>query len=122
MCHLILFLPVVALPVFWLMPLNMALPVYLIVVASAGLLYWLIARSMGRQPETGSESMVGATAEVVSRLSPGNNAQFLVRHGGELWTAVSADAVKPGEMVSVAAVDGIRLVVQKNGGQGQVIT
>ncbi len=114
MCHLILLMPVLALPVFWLMPLNLAIPIYIIIALMSGLFYRLIARSMSKQPETGSEGLIGATAEVVSKLNPGNLAQYLVRSQGELWSASSPDVLGTGEMVSIAAVDGIRLVVRRN--------
>lgn len=114
MCHLILFLPVLALPIFWLMPLNLALPAYMIITSFTALLYWLIVRSMGRQPETGSESLIGALAEVVSQFGPANHAQYLVRSHGELWTAVSPDPITAGETVNVTAVNGIRLVVRRS--------
>ena len=117
MCHLILFMPVLALPIFWLMPLELATPIYIIIALIAALLYWLIAKSMSRQPETGSESLIGATAEVVSQFGPANNAQYLVRSHGELWTANSPDAITTGETVSVTAVNGILLVVRRNGNQ-----
>ncbi len=115
MCHLILLMPVLALPIFWLMPLNLAIPIYMIIGLITGFLYWLIAKSMGRQPETGSESLIGAAGEVVSKLKLGDHAQYLVRSQGELWSANSPDFLQTGEMVSIVAVDGIRLVVRRNG-------
>ena len=115
MCHLILLMPVLALPIFWLMPLNLAITIYIIIALMSGLFYRLIARSMSKRPETGSEGLIGATAEVVSKLNPGNHAKYLVRSQGELWSASSPDVLGTGEMVSIAAVDGIRLVVRRNG-------
>jgi membrane protein implicated in regulation of membrane protease activity len=108
-------MPVLALPVFWLMPLNQAIPIYAIISLTAGSLYWLIAKSMGKQPETGSESLIGAVAEVVSKLNQGDHAKYLVRSQGELWSADSSDALRNGEIVSITAVDGIRLIVHRNG-------
>ena len=115
MCHLILLMPVLALPIFWLLPLDLAIPIYIFLTLISGLFYRLIARSMGKQPETGSESLIGATAQVVSKLKSGDLAKYLVRSQGELWSARSADILSAGETVSIAAVDGIRLVVNKNG-------
>jgi len=115
MCHIILFLPVLALPIFWLVPLEVAVPVYLLITLFAIALYWLVARSMGRRPGAGRESLIGEEAKVVSALSPGDHAQYLVRAQGELWSADSPDVLKIGEMVNVTAVDGIRLLVRRNG-------
>jgi len=108
-------MPVLALPIFWLLPLDLAIPIYIFLTLISGLFYRLIARSMGKQPETGSESLIGATAQVVSKLKSGDLAKYLVRSQGELWSARSADILSAGETVSIAAVDGIRLVVNKNG-------
>jgi membrane protein implicated in regulation of membrane protease activity len=107
-------MPVLALPIFWLMPLNLAIPIYAIITLMSGLLYWLIAKSMSRQPETGSESLIGTAGEVVSKLDQGDHAKYLVRSQGELWSADSPDVIQAGEIVSIAAVDGIRLVVRRN--------
>ena len=115
MCHLILLMPVLALPIFWLMPPNLAIPIYMIIGLITGFLYWLIAKSMGKQPETGRESLVGAAGEVISKLGPVSHAQYLVRAQGELWSASSPDVLRAGEMVSISAMDGIRLVVRRNG-------
>lgn len=68
---------------------------------------------MIKRPETGAESLVGVEAEVVSRLRPVDHAQYLVRSCGELWSADSAEALQPGEVVKVAALDGIKLVVRR---------
>ena len=111
MCHLVLLMPVIALPVFWLMPLNLAAPLYAVIALVSGLLYWLITRSMMKPIATGAESLVGTSAEVVSRLSPNNTTKYMVRAGGELWTARSDNSLQPGERVNIAAVDGIRLVI-----------
>lgn len=113
MCHLLLFMPVIALPIFWLAPLNVAIPIYAVIVLISGLLYWLIVKSMRKTPLVGAESLLGSEAEVVSRLSPGQVAQYLVRSQGELWSARSADVLEPGETVRIAALRGISLVVER---------
>ena len=111
MCHLVLLMPVIALPVFWLMPLNLAVPLYAVIALVSGLLYWLIARSMMKPIVTGAESLVGTSAEVVSRFNPNNTTKYMVKAGSELWTARSDNSLQPGEQVNIVAVDGIRLVV-----------
>lgn len=113
MCHLILLMPVLALPIFWLMPLSFAIPIYMLIVLISGLLYWLIAKAMGKQPETGAESLIGAKAEVVSRLRPGDHAQYLVRSQGELWSGYSTDTLDIGEWVNIVALKGIGVVVER---------
>jgi membrane protein implicated in regulation of membrane protease activity len=107
-------MPVIVLPIFWLMPLNLAVPIYVVIALVSGLLYWLITRSMMKPVATGSEELIGTGAEVVSRLSSNNYTKYLVRAGGELWTARSANSLLPGEQVNIAAMDGIRLVVESS--------
>jgi membrane-bound serine protease (ClpP class) len=114
MCHLILLMPVLTLPIFWLMPLSLAIPIYTIISLITAMFYWLIAKSMRKQPETGSEGLIGATGEVVSKLGPENHAKYLVRSQGELWSANSPDLLRTGETVSISAVEGIRLMVRRN--------
>ena len=52
---------------------------------------------------------------MVSKLDLGDHAQYLVRSQNQLWSANSPDLLQRGETVSIAAVDGIRLVVRRNG-------
>ncbi len=40
MCHLVLLLPVIALPLFWLLPLSVAGPLYGAAAALAGVVYY----------------------------------------------------------------------------------
>lgn len=115
MCHWILLLPLITLPVFWLMPPEWAIPIYLIIALASGFIYWLIVKSMRKRPETGAESLVGAKAEVVSILRPVDHAQYLVRLYGELWSASCSEILKPGETVNVASVEGIKLLVTRTG-------
>lgn len=46
MCHLILLLPLLALPVFWLIPQSAAIPVYIAVLIVSGGAYYLAFRSV----------------------------------------------------------------------------
>lgn len=115
MCHVLLLMPVLGLPILWLMPLSLAVPIYVVLALGSGLLYWLIWKSMSRPLDTGVESLIGTEAEVVSKLSPGHRAQYLVRAGGELWTALCSDVLQSRENVNIEAVDGISLVVQPVG-------
>ncbi len=116
MCHLILLMPVLALPIFWLMPLNLAIPIYVVIGLITSFLYRLIAKSMGSWPAIGAESLVGGEAEVVSKLNAEAHAQYLVRAGGELWSAFSPEPLQPGETVRITTLDGVRLTVERGGG------
>jgi len=112
MCHILLLMPLLGLPVFWLIPLRQALPVYTVIVLICGLLYWLIWKSMRISTKIGPESVIGTEAEVVSKLSSGHLAQYLVRARGELWSARCVDTLQSGERVNVADLNGINLIVK----------
>ena len=108
-------MPIVTLPIFWLMPIGYAVPIYIFIALVSAFLYWLIMRAMRQPVRDGFRSLIGTEVEVVSKLSAGNHAKYLVRSQGELWSANSPDVLQTGETVSVEAVDGIRLVVRRNG-------
>jgi membrane-bound serine protease (ClpP class) len=69
---------------------------------------WLATRSLRRPVVTGTQAMLGATAEVLSGF-PGEGR---VRYGGELWNARSPVALHPGARVRIVAVDGLTLQVE----------
>lgn len=109
MCHLILFMPVLAVPILWLVPLNLSIPIYALIVLVSGLLYRIIVKSIRKKPETGKEGLIGGIAEVVS--SNQQPAGYLVRTQGELWNATSMDTLQTGDTVNVLAIDHLKLLV-----------
>ena len=111
MHHLILMLPLIGVVVFWFMPLSIAAPSYAGIVLVSGLMYWAIIRAIKKTPTTGASGLVGTRARVVSKLSPSDEARYMVEADGELWSAYSPDKLEPGEIVSIRGVDGIRLLV-----------
>jgi membrane protein implicated in regulation of membrane protease activity len=106
-------MPVLGLPLFWLLPINYALPIYAVVVLISALLYWAIRRAMRKPIQDGFQSLIGTQAEVVSRSAPDYPARYLVRSQGELWSAYSADTLQPGEPVNIVALKGIGVVVKR---------
>src|SRR3970040_1861712 len=106
MCHVLLFLPVVALPVFWLLPLSIALPAYALALAIASWVY-VLAISTGRRPAmTGAEGMIGERGQVV-RVE-GRMATLLIH--GEYWSAEAEGApLAAGETALVVGIHGLRL-------------
>lgn len=111
MCHLVLLMPVVGLGVFFVLPLPVALAVYLVIAAVSVLLYKAVVDAMRRRVVTGREGMLGARA-TVRRVESG---RLVVRLGGELWTAraegFEGAPPQPGDPVVVSAVHGNGLVV-----------
>ena len=73
----------------------------------AGMVY-LASRSMRRPVTTGTQGMIGASAEVVGDF-PGRGR---VRYGGELWHARSEAPLRPGELARIVKVEGLTLWVE----------
>lgn len=106
MCHILLFLPVVALPVFWLLPLSVALPVYALALVIAFWIYALAIKTRRRPAMTGAEGMIGECGRVV-RVE-GRSATLLIH--GELWSAeAEGEPLAVGEIALVFGIDGLRL-------------
>lgn len=109
MCHFLLFLPLLALPVFWIAPLAVALPVYGMVLASSAAIYWYAVQAMRLPAQTGAEGMVGETGEVIES----RGANLFVRARSEIWHAESAAPLRGGDRVRVVAVEHLTLRVRK---------
>jgi membrane protein implicated in regulation of membrane protease activity len=111
---IILLLPLIGVVVFFVLPLPQATASYVVILLISGVRYWVIVRAMRRRPKYGVERMIGTAAMVVSKLRPQDEAEYIVRVRGELWSADSSDDLKPGETVTILAVQGIKLVVGKS--------
>jgi membrane protein implicated in regulation of membrane protease activity len=110
---LLMLLPIAALPVFWLLPLRWAVPVYLFSILLSGLMFWVMRKTMKRPVEVGVESLIGKDAEVVSGAGADYGAPYLVRAEHSLWSARSHDDLQPGEVVKIVAVEGNTLIVER---------
>jgi membrane protein implicated in regulation of membrane protease activity len=112
--HAVLLLPLLGLPLFWLLPLEYALPINIATWLASPFLYWVIRRAMKKPlAHDGFQSLVGIQAEVVSKSETGRSAKYLVRAQGELWSAHSGDTLQPGERVNIVAVKGIGVVIER---------
>lgn len=108
MCHIALLLPLLALPVLWIWPLAVSVPVYVVVAAVSAAIYWYAVLAMRRPVATGAEGMVGATGEVVEN----HGTSLVLRIGGEIWNGRSAATLSEGDRVEVIAVERLVLVVK----------
>ena len=113
MCHLILLMPVLGLPLFWLLPLGYALPINIALWLLSAFLYRLIRKAMRKPVRDGFQSLIGTEVEVVSRRTATHSARYLVRAQGELWSAYSRDTLGVGEWVNIVAVRGIGVVIER---------
>lgn len=104
MCHVLLLLPLLALPVFWIWPLEVALPLYAAAAAIAFAVY-LFAWKASRTPlANGPQALVGTTGPVVSVGAR----RVTLRLGGELWTAdIDGALPSPGERAVVVSYEGL---------------
>ena len=109
MCHLILLLPLISLPIFWLVPITAALPIYGAVFLVSVWVYWYVVQAMRRPVVAGREELLHATGHVLD--AHGKTAH--VRIHSEIWSAESADRLKVDDVVEVLDVDGLRLRVRR---------
>ena len=73
----------------------------------AGIVY-LATRSMRRPVATGTQAMIGESAEVVADFT----GKGRVRYGGELWNARSDAALHAGDLARIVRVEGLTLWVE----------
>lgn len=109
---ILMFMPLIAIPIFWLLPLGQAIPLYALGVVLSGLMFWFMRGAMKQPAVTGMEALIGKDAKVISQSRSGNETAYDVEVQGELWTAYSDDVVHVGETVMIAATDGNRLIVR----------
>lgn len=107
MCHLILFLPVLALPVFWLLPLPVASLVYGLTLVLSMIMYYMIFKVMHRPNQLGSDTLLKRKGRVLR--SEGR--QHVIRLGNELWTARCNEHLAPDDEVTVVGLTGLTLEV-----------
>ena len=103
-------MPLLALPVFWLLPLSIAAPVYAVVIAVSAAIYGLIFKSMRKPVRTGKEGIIHA----IGVVEDASGDMLEVRIQGEHWTARCADEhLQPGDKIEVVSIDGLTLGVTR---------
>lgn len=92
--------------------LHIGLPVIGAVATAGGLVIvtmaWLASRSFRRPVVTGTQAMIGDTAEVFEAFS----GKGRVRYGGELWNACCPSALRAGQLVRITRIQGLTLWVE----------
>lgn len=110
MCHLVLAIPLLALPVFWLLHPAAAIAIYGAALATSAGVYVLAVKAMRKPVCTGREDLLHATGMV--REVRGKALMVWVK--SELWSAEDGDeAMAVGDTVEVLGVDGLILHVRK---------
>lgn len=72
---------------------------------------YIVARERRNRATTGAEGIVGEVGEVREAIAPGAPGKVFVH--GEIWRAISADALSPGARARVKSINGLELQVQK---------
>jgi len=111
MCHLIFFIPLFALPVFWVFPLNTALTIYLTICGICFFIYFKIFLAMRIKHRNGKEAMLGRTGLVVQNIDPEGKIQY----GTEIWNAIAVGKkfVKGDKVIIHGFGWGLRVLVQE---------
>jgi len=109
MCHILLLMPFASLIVFWLLPFEQALAIYLVILATSAILYWLIWKALRRPVSTGIEGMIGGVGKVIQI----GEKTAKIFYKGEIWDAFSADQISLGDLVEIARVERMTLIVRK---------
>jgi membrane-bound ClpP family serine protease len=107
MCHIVLILPVLGLVVFVMLPFDIALPVYAVILSIY--FYITIMRAMKKPVETGSEEMMHETVSVLDTIKPEGHVKFQ----NEIWNASSGEILKKGDRAEIIGLNGLTLIVKK---------
>jgi membrane protein implicated in regulation of membrane protease activity len=109
MCHLVLLLPIFGLIVFWIWPLSISLPVYLVILMLSGLIYFALLKAMHKPVVTGREGLIGESVDVIDMLNHNGH----VRYEGEIWEAYSNDSLIKGDKAIILEINGLKLKIGK---------
>jgi membrane protein implicated in regulation of membrane protease activity len=110
---IVMLLPILAIPVFWFLPLEEAIPLYIVCCLLSGSMFWIMRNNMKRPVKTGPESIAGKETRVISRSDSNMIMPYQVRIGGEIWEASSQDSLEAGETTVVVAVEGNKLIIKR---------
>jgi membrane protein implicated in regulation of membrane protease activity len=112
MCHLILLLPIIALPVFWLLPAGDASSIYAAVLVVSIGVYWLAVQAMRAPVITG----IGALMHAIGTVRNVDGRKVSVWVGSELWSAEPEQGLlRVGDAIEVVGAEGLVLKVRKVG-------
>jgi membrane-bound serine protease (ClpP class) len=88
----------------------LVIPLIIVVLALMVFVVWRVINTYRRRAVTGSEDLVGKTAEVREPLDP----EGTVFYQGEYWNAISnSGKIDHGEEVTIVKVDGLVLMVAR---------
>jgi membrane protein implicated in regulation of membrane protease activity len=107
MCHILIFIPLLALALFLFLPWHVALLLYLAFAIVALAIARKVVQAQRQPRASGEEAMIGGRAVVVSM-----GTRFVeVQYQGEIWRAVSSQALHLGQQVIIDNAKGLTLQV-----------
>jgi membrane protein implicated in regulation of membrane protease activity len=109
MCHVLLLLPILGLPLFFFLPWQEAWILYSIICLLSAALYWLIWRAQCQPVTTGIEGMMGGIGTVF-RCSEGKPKVF---YRGEIWEVICKESLSLGERIEIIGFEHTRLIVRR---------
>ena len=110
---LIMVSPILALLLFFYLPLESALPIYITILIVAGFYYVVMFKSMRAKSKTGLEAMIGEEALVIEDIAPEGKVLFK----DEIWMATArGKEIVRGQRVKILEAKGLVLVVKGSGG------
>lgn len=106
---IIMIAPILALPLFYFLPMKAALPIYIAILISSAYCNVVMFWSMRARAKTGPEGMVGEYALVIKDIDPEGKVDF----NGEIWTAIARDErIVTGQKVKIVEAKGLVLIVK----------
>ncbi len=106
---IIMFAPILALPLFSVMRFPYALFLYIVLVMISGWMHWIMHRCKHLRALSGLEAMIGESAVVLKDLDPEGKVNFR----GEVWNAVTrGEKIPLGHQVTILGANGLQLIVK----------
>jgi len=109
MCHIVLILPVLGLVVFVMLPFDIALPVYAVILSFSIYIYIIVMKAMKKPVETGKEEMIHEIVYVLDSVKPYGHVQFQ----NEIWNASSDEVLRKGDKAEIIGMNGLTLIVKR---------
>jgi membrane-bound ClpP family serine protease len=111
MCHIILSFPILALPLFFFLPLRTAVPAYVVVLLVTAFLYFKIISALRSKVQTGLEAVIDEEALVIEDIDPEGKIGKIM-FWSEIWKATApGKRFRKGEKVKIYGFNGLEAIV-----------
>lgn len=102
-------MPLIGLVVFWIWPLSIALPVYLLIFLISIMVYLALLKAMQRPVVTGREGLIGKSVEIMDISGDSGH----VRVHGEIWDAVFEGTFRITDKGKIKDIRGKTLILER---------